>query len=141
MCLKLMLRKVMRGTAAELTCSRWKVEDEYGQNTSEDAGDDDVDDVEERLPLDDEVEGDVFVQLLLDVLPAGFVTNGPLSILCEGCVVNSTGIKGHKIIIHVCCRRVYYRYTPVKAFSSMTISWISLPSSSRKYCRSTSEAS
>lgn len=83
----------MRGTAAELTCSRWKVEDEYCQNTSEDAGNDDVDDVEERLPLDDEVEGDVFVQLLLDVLPAGFVTNGPLSILCEGCVINSTGIK------------------------------------------------
>lgn len=148
----------MRWTAAELTCSRWKVEDKYSQNTSEDAGDDNVDDVEERLPLDDEVEGDVFVQLLLDVLPAGFVTNGPLSILCEGCVVNSTGVtfsfwtshvnsqmqkrpKVRKITVHVCWRRVYCRHTPVKALSSMTISWISLPSSSRKYCRSTSEAS
>lgn len=70
--------------ADQLTCSRRKVKDEYSQNASEDAGDDNVDDVEERLPLDDEVEGDVFIQLLLDVLSAGFVTNGPLPILCEG---------------------------------------------------------
>lgn len=72
------------GTADELTCSGRKVKDEYGQNAGEDAGDDDVDDVKERLPLDDEVEGDVFIQLLLDVLSAGFVADGPLSILCEG---------------------------------------------------------
>lgn len=81
----LMLRKAMRGMADELTCSRRKVKDEYCQNASEDARDDNVDDVEERLPLDDEVEGDVLIQLLLDILSAGFVTNGPLSILCEGC--------------------------------------------------------
>lgn len=75
----------MRRITAKLTCSRWKIEDKYSQNASEDAGDDNIDDVEERLPLDDEVEGDVFVQLLFHVLPAGFVTNGPLSILCQGC--------------------------------------------------------
>lgn len=65
-----------------LTCSRRQVEDEYSQHTGEDAGHDDVDDVEERLPLYDEVEGDVLVQIISNVLPAWFVTYGPFSILC-----------------------------------------------------------
>lgn len=102
----LMLRKAVRSMADELTCSRRKVKDEYSQNASEDAGDDNVDDVEERLPLDDEVEGDVFIQLLLDVLSAGFVTNGPLSILCEGCVdfkcVSPTPVS-HLLCCCCCC--------------------------------------
>lgn len=44
-----------------LTCSRRQVEDKYGQHTGEDAGHDDVDDVEKRLPLYDEIEGDVLI--------------------------------------------------------------------------------
>lgn len=63
-----------------LTCSRRQVEDKYGQHAGEDAGQDDVDDVEERLPLYDEVEGDVLIQVLLNVLSGGFVTDGPFSV-------------------------------------------------------------
>lgn len=51
-----------------LTCSRRQVEDKYSQHAGEDAGDDDVDDVEKRLPLYDEVEGDVLIQVLLNIL-------------------------------------------------------------------------
>lgn len=51
------------------TCSGRQVEDKYSQHHGEDAGHDDVDDVEERLPLYDEVEGDVLIQVLLHVLP------------------------------------------------------------------------
>lgn len=65
-----------------LTCSRWQVEDKYSQHTGEDAGHDDVDDVKKRLPLYDEVEGDVLVQVLLNILSRGFVTDGPFSIFC-----------------------------------------------------------
>lgn len=63
-----------------LTCSRRKVEDKNSQHASEDAGHDDVDDVEKRFPLYDEVEGDVLIEVFLDVLSCGFVTDGPLSI-------------------------------------------------------------
>lgn len=65
-----------------LTCSGRQVEDKYSQHAGEDAGHDDVDDVEKRLPLYDEVEGDVLVQVLLYVLSGGFVTDGPFSVFC-----------------------------------------------------------
>ena len=46
-----------------------------------DAGDD-VDDVVKRLPLDDEVEGEAFIQAItVCVLPAGQVTDVPLTTL------------------------------------------------------------
>lgn len=51
-----------------LTCSRRQVEDKNSQHTSEYAGHNDVDDVEKRFPLYDEVEGDVLIQVVLDVL-------------------------------------------------------------------------
>lgn len=51
-----------------LTCSRRQVEDKYSQHTGEDAWHDDVDNVEERFSLYDEVEGDVLIQILLNVL-------------------------------------------------------------------------
>lgn len=66
-----------------LTCSRRQIEDKYGQDAGEDAGHDNVDDVEKWLPLNDEVKSDVLIQVVLDVLPAGFVTDGPLSIFCR----------------------------------------------------------
>lgn len=65
-----------------LTCSRRQIEDKYSQHAGEDAGHDDVDDVEQRFPLDDEIEGDVLIQVILDILSCGFVTDGPFSILC-----------------------------------------------------------
>lgn len=52
-----------------LTCSRRQIEDKYSQNTGEDARHDDVDDVEKRLPLYDEVKSNVLIQVLLNVLP------------------------------------------------------------------------
>lgn len=65
-----------------LTCSGRQVEDKNSQHASEDAGHDDVDDVEKRFPLYDEVESDVLIQVFLDVLSCGFVADCPLSIFC-----------------------------------------------------------
>lgn len=65
-----------------LTCPRWQVEDKYGQHAGEDAGDDDVDDVEQGLPLYDEVKGDVLIQVLFHILSRRFVTDGPFSVFC-----------------------------------------------------------
>lgn len=73
--------RVFLTSQSKLTCPWWQIEHKYSQHTSEDAGHDDVDDVEEWLPLNDQVEGDVFIEIILDVLPAGFVANLPLSIL------------------------------------------------------------
>lgn len=67
----------------EQTCSGRQVEDKYSQHAGEDAGHDDVDDVEQRLPLDDEVEGDVLVQVFLHVFPRRLVTDGPLAVFCR----------------------------------------------------------
>lgn len=66
-----------------LTCSGRQVEDKYGQHAGEDAGYNDVDDVEERLPLYDEIKSDVLIQVLLYVLPGRFVTDRPFSIFCR----------------------------------------------------------
>lgn len=63
------------------TCPWWQIEHEYSQHTSKDAGHDDVDDVEKWFPFDDQIEGDVLIEVLLDVLPAGLVTDLPFSIL------------------------------------------------------------
>lgn len=46
--------------SSSLTCIWWQVEDEDGQKSDEDAWGNDVDQVEERLPANDEVEGDFF---------------------------------------------------------------------------------
>lgn len=84
-----------------LTVSR-QVVDQRGQEGDEHAGDDDVDDVEERLALDDQVEGDVLVLVALggDVpvgVPLGRpVHNLPLAVLCQAQshkrpAVNTTG--------------------------------------------------
>lgn len=43
-----------------LTCIWRQVEDEDGQESDEDARGNDIDQVEERLPTNDEVEGDFF---------------------------------------------------------------------------------
>ena len=48
------------GAPPPLTCIRWQVEDEDGQESDEDAWGNDVDQVKERLPANDEVEGDFF---------------------------------------------------------------------------------
>lgn len=70
-----------------LTVSR-QVEDKDGHEGNEDAGCDDVDDVEEWLALDDEVEGDVLVLAALsgvagvDVLAGRAVDDFPFAIFC-----------------------------------------------------------
>lgn len=87
-----------------LTCPRRQVEDKYSQHHGEDAGHDDVDDVEKRLPLNDEVESDVLVQVLLNVLSGGFVTDCPFSVFCKErdvqggiCVTKSIYRKYYKV--------------------------------------------
>lgn len=64
-----------------LTCPRWQIEHEYCQHTSKDAWHDDVYYIKEWFSFNDQVEGDVFIEVILDVLPAGFVADLPLSIL------------------------------------------------------------
>ena len=64
-----------------MSCVGGQVEVEDGDDGDEDAGDDDVEDVVQRLPLDDQVEGDVLVQVVTHVLLAGLVTNVPLAAL------------------------------------------------------------
>jgi len=67
-----------------------QVEDKDGHEGNEDAGCDDVDDIEERLALDDEVEGDVLVLTALrgvvrvDVLAGRAVDDFPFTVLCQG---------------------------------------------------------
>lgn len=48
------------GAPCPLTCIWWQVENEDGQESDEDTWGNDVDQVEERLPANDEVEGDFF---------------------------------------------------------------------------------
>lgn len=65
-----------------LTSVGGQVEVEDGYAGEEDTGDDDVEDIVERLPLDDQVEGDVFIQVLTDlILPAGLVADVPFTTL------------------------------------------------------------
>ena len=69
-----------------LTAVGGQVEDQHGQAGDEQAGYDEVDGVEEREAADDEVEGDVGVDLsaavvLLGVVPANGVYDGPLATL------------------------------------------------------------
>lgn len=66
-----------------VTSVRRQVEVKDGDDGDEDAGDDDVDDVVQRLPLDDQVEGHFFVQVIVHVLPAWFMSDVPLSTLCQ----------------------------------------------------------
>lgn len=71
-----------------LTVRRQEV-DQRRQEGDEHTGDDDVDDVEQRLAFDDEVEGDVLVLVavhrdaLVDVSSGGSVDDLPLAIFCE----------------------------------------------------------
>lgn len=76
------------GTTPVHTFGRQKV-DQHSHGRDEDAGHDDVDDVEEWLALDDEVEDDLLVLdvvwgelLRVDDLPSRAVLDGPFTILC-----------------------------------------------------------
>lgn len=53
-----------------LTCIWWQIEDEDGQESNEDTWCNDIDQVEERLPANDEVEGDF---LMLSFSPSPWV--------------------------------------------------------------------
>lgn len=64
-----------------LTCTRWQIKDKYGQHAGEDAGHNDVNNVEQRFSLDDQVESYVLIEVILDILSSGFMTNLPLTIL------------------------------------------------------------
>lgn len=63
------------------TCIRRQVEVKDGDDGDEDAGEDDVQDVVERLPLDDQVEGHVLILIIIYVLPARLVSDVPLATL------------------------------------------------------------
>lgn len=65
------------------TCIRWQVEVKNGNDGDEDTGQDDVKHVIHGLPLDDQVEGDVFIQVLSHILPRNLVTNVPFSTLWD----------------------------------------------------------
>lgn len=77
-----------------------QVEDEDDHEGDEDAGCDDIDDVEERLALDDEVEGDVLVlagvqgNVRVDVLAGWAMDDFLFPILCQG-TGDSTQHGGH----------------------------------------------
>lgn len=86
-------------TSHVLTCSGGQVEDKYSQHAGEDAGQDDVDDVKKRLPFYDEIESDVFIQILLNVLSRGFMTDGPFSILCGERTEESDVDKKNKVCL------------------------------------------
>lgn len=58
------------GAPSPLTCIWWQVEDEDGQESNEDTWSNDIDQVEERFPANDEVEGDFFT---LSFSPAPWV--------------------------------------------------------------------
>lgn len=73
---------------SQCTFGRQEV-DKHSHGGDEDTGHDDVDDVEERLALDDEVEDDLLVLdviwgevLRVDDLPSGAVLDGPFTVLC-----------------------------------------------------------
>lgn len=61
------------------TCIRRKVEVKDGYNGDEDAWNDDVDDVVQRLPLNDQVEGHLLIEVVFHDLSARFVSDVPLS--------------------------------------------------------------
>lgn len=66
-----------------------QVEDEDGHEGNEDAGCDNIDDIEKRLAFDDEVEGDVLVLtavrrvLRVNVLAGWAVDDFPFPVLCQ----------------------------------------------------------
>lgn len=75
-----------QGSALSVPTSiRREVEDKDGQDGDQDAGDDDVDEVEEGLAPDDEVERDVLVQRVSweGVLAGRLVPDFPLPIFCR----------------------------------------------------------
>lgn len=63
------------------TCIRRQVEVKDGDDGDEDAGDDDVQDVVQRLPLDDQVEAHVLIVVVVHVLSARLVPDVPLAAL------------------------------------------------------------
>lgn len=63
------------------TCIRRQVEVKDGNDGDEDAREDDVEDVVQRLPLDDQVEGHVLILIVICVLPAWLVSDVPLAAL------------------------------------------------------------
>lgn len=63
------------------TCIRGQVEVKDGDDGDEDAGEDDVQHVVQRLPLDDQVEGHLLILIIIPVLPARLVSDVPLAAL------------------------------------------------------------
>lgn len=66
----------------ELACIRRQIEVKDGDDGDEDARQDDVQHVVERLPLDDQVEGHLLVLIVVHVLPARLMSDDPLASLC-----------------------------------------------------------
>lgn len=64
-----------------LACIRRQIEVKDGDDGDEDARQDDVQHVVKGLPLNDQVEGHLLVQIVVHVLPARFVSNDPLAAL------------------------------------------------------------
>lgn len=63
------------------TCIRRQIEVKDGDDGDENAGDDDVQDVVQRLPLNDQVEDHVLVPIVIYDLPARPVSDVPLAAL------------------------------------------------------------
>jgi len=65
------------------TCIRRQVEVKDGNDGDEDTGQDDVKHVIHGLPLDDQVEGDVLVQVLSNILLRNLMPNVPFPTLWD----------------------------------------------------------
>lgn len=77
-----------------LTSIRWQIEVEDGDDCDEDAGQNDVEYVVHGFTLDDQIEGDVFIQVLFFyILPGRLVTDMPFTALCG---------KGKQLRVQVC---------------------------------------
>lgn len=63
------------------TCIGRQIEVEDGDDSNQDARDDDVDDVVQRLPLDDQVKSHFLIFVIKCVLPAWLVSYVPLTTL------------------------------------------------------------
>lgn len=89
-----------------------QVVDQAGQKGDEHAGDDDVNDVEERFPFNDQVEGDVLVLVALhgNVLVGVFlgwpVDDLPLTVLCRHQRAKFRSL-GLNLFLLFCCRKMY----------------------------------
>lgn len=71
----------MQAFVFQLACIRRQIEVKDGDDGDEDARQDDVQHVVEGLPLNDEVEGHLLIQVVVHVLPARLVSDDPLASL------------------------------------------------------------